>query len=238
MSSYKPLDITTIPLKGTHLIEASAGTGKTYTLSHLFLRLILEEHYDVRSILVVTFTEAATKELIERIRTNLSEAYRACNQETEVEDELLLCILKNSFKHQSPAVTRTLLRKAMIRFDEASIYTIHGFCKRILADYAFETSFLFDSELVADQQKLILDITDDFWRTTFSDKPSIFTEIALKYNLDTAGLASFAGLLLRMSAAELIPDIRDSPFKKVNQCLQRMADEWKTSASGNLPDSV
>jgi len=69
----QPLEILTIPLDGVNLIEASAGTGKTYTISNLYLRLILEKEISVRDILVVTFTDAATKELKERIRNILSD---------------------------------------------------------------------------------------------------------------------------------------------------------------------
>ena len=77
----KALDIAHIPLLGHSLIEASAGTGKTYTISQLVLRLLLETHNGLKDrpllideILVVTFTKAATQELKDRIRSNLNEA--------------------------------------------------------------------------------------------------------------------------------------------------------------------
>ena len=74
-SPYKPLDLLSMPLEGSHLIEASAGTGKTFTIKNLYLRLILEKNDEVRKILVVTFTEAATRELRDRIRRNLIDAF-------------------------------------------------------------------------------------------------------------------------------------------------------------------
>ncbi|MGB0866706.1 MAG: UvrD-helicase domain-containing protein, partial [Granulosicoccaceae bacterium] len=73
----KSLDIGTLPLSGTHLIEASAGTGKTFTLSHLYLRLIVERDLSVEQILVVTFTRAAVQELRSRLRKIIVEARRA-----------------------------------------------------------------------------------------------------------------------------------------------------------------
>ena len=63
MKIFEPINT---PLTGTNLIEASAGTGKTYTIAGLFLRLILEKQLTVNQILVVTFTKAATEELKER----------------------------------------------------------------------------------------------------------------------------------------------------------------------------
>ncbi|MEJ2658337.1 MAG: UvrD-helicase domain-containing protein, partial [Desulfobacterales bacterium] len=69
----KLFDPINSPLEGTNLIEASAGTGKTHTITGLFLRLILEKHFSVNQILVVTFTKAATEELKERNRNKLSE---------------------------------------------------------------------------------------------------------------------------------------------------------------------
>ena len=74
MNNTKNLDTVTIPLSGTRLIEASAGTGKTYAITGLYVRFLLEGELDVESILVVTFTEAATKELRERIRARIREA--------------------------------------------------------------------------------------------------------------------------------------------------------------------
>ena len=69
----EPMNLRTAPLDGTTLIEASAGTGKTYTLTGLFVRLLLEKNLTVDQILVVTFTDAATEELRERIRKRLSD---------------------------------------------------------------------------------------------------------------------------------------------------------------------
>ena len=70
----RQLDQTTLSLEGTHLIEASAGTGKTHTIASLYLRLLLERELNVNQILVVTFTNAATAELRGRIRGRLREA--------------------------------------------------------------------------------------------------------------------------------------------------------------------
>src|SRR5512136_644430 len=77
MADYQVFDPLKTPLEGANLIEASAGTGKTYTITGLFLRLLLEKNLAVHEILVVTFTEAATEELKDRIRSKIREAIDA-----------------------------------------------------------------------------------------------------------------------------------------------------------------
>jgi exodeoxyribonuclease V beta subunit len=229
MKSYQPLDILTLPLEGTTLVEASAGTGKTFTIAHLYLRLLLEKQMDVKSILVVTFTEAATKELIERIRTILAELYQACDHEFNSDNQLLNRILLNSLKTQSLAAVRSLLRKAIIRFDEAAIHTIHGFCRRVLSDYSFETSILFDTELVSDQQELIREIVDDFWRSHLSTQPALLIQIAQKHQLHTSGLVEFANRIMRMPTARIVPPPAEGPSERIAECLEAIIREWQRS---------
>ena len=77
MSAFSPalpFSPLAIPIRGTNLIEASAGTGKTYSIAALFARLVLLERQSVDKILVVTFTKAATAELKTRLRARLEEA--------------------------------------------------------------------------------------------------------------------------------------------------------------------
>ena len=92
----KPLDLINTPLKGNNLIEASAGTGKTYTIEGLFLRLILEKQLAVEQILVVTFTKAATEELRDRIRTKLLQAETAFRRGSS-KDNFLQSLLHGRF---------------------------------------------------------------------------------------------------------------------------------------------
>ena len=159
MKSFDPLNT---PLTGTNLIEASAGTGKTHAIEGLFLRLILEMRFSVEQILVVTFTKAATEELKTRIRTRLIAAQAALTQGTS-DDHLIDALIRNNREGE----TRRLLQNALMNFDQAAIFTIHGFCQRILHEHAFETGSLFDTELITDQTDLLRGIADDFWRTHF-----------------------------------------------------------------------
>jgi exodeoxyribonuclease V beta subunit len=138
----KPLDLTNTPLEGINLIEASAGTGKTYTIEGLFLRLILEKQLRVDQILVVTFTKAATEELRDRIRAKLLQAEKTFTAGTS-EDNLLADLLMRQKDH---AAAVDLIHHALVEFDQAPIFTIHGFCARILYEHAFETANLYGNQ--------------------------------------------------------------------------------------------
>ncbi len=173
MSARTPkiLDPLTLPLHGHRLIEASAGTGKTWTISALYLRLLLghgaqhsahKEPLSVDQILVVTFTEAATEELRDRIRKRIYEA-REAFLTGHSDDSFLQQLLQQMDNH---AVQAERLLAAERQMDEAAIFTIHGFCQRMLKQHAFESGTLFTSELMEDQSELVSDTVADFWRRT------------------------------------------------------------------------
>jgi len=159
----QPLALFEAPLDAASLIEASAGTGKTWTITGLYVRLLLEAELAVREILVVTFTEAATEELRDRIRRRLLDA-RDVLRGGAAKDEFDRSLLAR-FPDRERATDR--LTNALRSFDEAAIYTIHGFCQRALADSAFEGARPFEMELIADEGSLVQEIADDFWRREF-----------------------------------------------------------------------
>ena len=156
----QPLDLNTVPLRGLNLIEASAGTGKTYTISGLYLRLIAELGLPVERILVVTYTKAATAELRDRIRRNLVESRLAL--ERSAEDAKQHSSLEISGTDRVLAAKR--LHHAVLGFDRAAIFTIHGFCQRVLSDNAFTGGLPFETELAPEQSALVQEVVDDFWR--------------------------------------------------------------------------
>ncbi|WP_137817641.1 exodeoxyribonuclease V subunit beta [Pseudomonas sp. 2FG] len=144
---------------GRSLIEASAGTGKTWTLTALYARLLLEKQLSVSQILVVTFTTAATAELRERIRKRLAELLAVYDQGPGT-DELL-----NRLHAQYPdAASHRRLLLAVHGFDEAAIFTIHGFCQRALQDAAFEAGGDFDNELTHNDREILDALLADLWR--------------------------------------------------------------------------
>lgn len=144
---------------GRSLIEASAGTGKTWTLTALYARLLLEKQLNVSQILVVTFTTAATAELRERIRKRLAELLAVYAQGPG--DDALLNELHAQY---SDAASHRRLLLAVHGFDEAAIFTIHGFCQRALQDAAFEAGGDFDNELTFDDREIIDALLADLWR--------------------------------------------------------------------------
>ena len=153
------LDLQTSPFSGRTLIEASAGTGKTWTLTFLYARLLLELQLNVSQILVVTYTTAATGELRERIRNRLAELL-GVYQGTPSDDSLLNELQQ---RYPGPEAERRLLL-AVHGFDEAAIFTIHGFCQRALQDAAFDAGSDFDNELTQDDRELIDALLADAWR--------------------------------------------------------------------------
>ncbi|WP_350447422.1 exodeoxyribonuclease V subunit beta [Pseudomonas solani] len=153
------LDLLNDPFTGRSLIEASAGTGKTWTLTALYARLLLERKLGVGQILVVTYTTAATAELRERIRARLA-ALLAMYEGAPAPDPVLAGL---HAQYPGEDAHRRLLL-AVHGFDEAAIFTIHGFCQRALQDAAFEAGGDFDSELTADDREVLDGLLADLWR--------------------------------------------------------------------------
>ena len=171
----KPFDLINAPLEGINLIEASAGTGKTYNIEGLFIRLVLELQLQVDQILVLTFTNAATEELKDRIRSKLVQAKQAFAGGPS-DDPLIAALVK---KYPDPKTAGLRLHETLIDFDKAAIFTLHGFCQRVLHENAFETHNLFDTELITNQNHLIQEVVDDFWRKTFYHSAAEFISFTL-----------------------------------------------------------
>ncbi|MBV7559115.1 exodeoxyribonuclease V subunit beta [Enterobacter sp. ENT02] len=162
------LDPLRLPLQGERLIEASAGTGKTYTIAALYLRLLLglggtaafPRPLSVEELLVVTFTEAATAELRGRIRANIHELRISCLRQS-TDNPLYASLLEEIADKQQAAHWLLLAERQM---DEASVFTIHGFCQRMLSLNAFESGMLFEQQLIEDESELRYQACADFWR--------------------------------------------------------------------------
>ena len=172
MDKRIPFDLLNSPLEGMNLIEASAGTGKTFTIAGLFLRLILEKGFLVDEILVVTFTEGATAELKERIRSGLQAALTAITKGRRGDEAFIQGLVRRHEESRLRALGR--LEEALRQFDDAAIHTIHGFCGRILQENAFETGLPFGMELTADEEKVREEILLDFWRRHVSQISPLF----------------------------------------------------------------
>jgi len=221
----QPLDPLTLPLQGCRLLEASAGTGKTYTLALLFLRLLLERQLEVDQILVVTFTRAATGELRDRIRRRLREAIDGLAQRQPT-DPLLAALLAAV----APELATRLLTAALVRMDEAAIFTIHGFCQRVLQDHAFESGALFDLTLLESETALRLEIIEDFWRNRFYPAGVEEAAWAAATWQDPAGLLSALGAAATTLAAEIVPTVdleeQDRLEGQSRALFARLQQDW------------
>lgn len=199
------LDSINCGLSGVNVIEASAGTGKTYNIQNLFARMILEQAVPVSEILVVTYTEAATKELRDRIRRILHELELclSCGHSSDDRVRTLAARLKPD-SEESINRYLTRIRTAIRDFDEASVFTIHGFCRRMLNDNAFESGILFNIELEQNPQAVIQEIVEEFWRKTFyAPGASVIRLCAAEYcNLSVSSLYTFVSNMQNRHGAE------------------------------------
>ncbi|MDP3286278.1 MAG: UvrD-helicase domain-containing protein, partial [Desulfobacterales bacterium] len=224
----KQFDLVNAPLYGANLIEAGAGTGKTYAIESLFLRLIIENKLTVDQILVVTFTKAATEELKGRIRSKLIKAKDTFAYGTK-SDPLIDSLYG---KYDDHALASELIKKALIDFNETAIFTIHGFCGRILSEYSFETGSLFDTELVTDQTDLMQEVAEDFWRISLYEAVPEFISYSLK---KLKGPGFFSKLLSRQvsSYKRIIPCIEKPVFENLlcdyRNLIQRIKSMWSLS---------
>ncbi|MCV2885204.1 exodeoxyribonuclease V subunit beta [Aestuariibacter sp. AA17] len=175
------LNSVTFPLTGPSLIEASAGTGKTYTIVNLYLRLLLGdgcEPHDIENILVVTFTKAATAELRERIRARLHDAYMAfyADKLDNVNDEVLHHLIHHC---QDKGMALRRLNLAIRQMDEAAVFTIHSFCQRMLSEHAFESGANYDVDMVMDESQWVELAVNDYWRREIAPQDTHWIEMVM-----------------------------------------------------------
>ncbi len=180
---FKNFNAVTVPLEGSNLIEASAGTGKTYSIAILVLRLILEKRLSVKEILMVTFTKAAVAELEERIRLFVRLAFKA-SQGGNIKDAAIISLVTRAQELNGEEDTRSLLKEAVLFLDETSVLTIHSFCQLTLTEFAFETGQLFGAETLQDTRSLLEEEVNKFWRKHITTIP-----VELLQSLLEAGLS-------------------------------------------------
>jgi len=224
----EPMDLCTAPLDGTTLIEASAGTGKTYTLTGLFVRLLLEKGLTVDQILVVTFTEAATEELRGRIRKRLSDVAGVLAGELEADEDLEKDLLARF--EGTDAAHR--LELALRNFDLAQIFTIHGFCQRMLGRNGFECSALFDTQLEPDLSDLRRQVCLDFWRGHILPLGGL-TGTEVRERLTPEHLTELSGLPFLAQSIRIVPGSPapdPAPLDRaVGEACERLRTEWEAA---------
>ena len=171
MNHTAALDPLRLPLHDIRLIEASAGTGKTWTIAALYLRLVLGHTESgvpllPPQILVVTFTKAATAELRERIRARLGQAAEAFRGQV-TDDDYLAGLIADYPDPEARARAARQLELAAQWMDEAAVHTIHGWCQRMLGQHAFDSGHAFVQNTVDDESELLAEAVRDYWRQHF-----------------------------------------------------------------------
>lgn len=200
----EPLDPLNLPLQGSRLIEASAGTGKTWTIAALYVRLVLGHHCQPRlpaEILVMTFTRAATRELSDRIRRRLVEA-AACfrGQPVPPDDSFLRSLFQDFPAGPAREHAAWQLSVAAEAMDDAAVHTIDAWCQRMLREHAFDSGCLFDEELQAQEAAMRAEAVRDYWRQQV-------------YPLDDAALAGVLAQWDGVDAlAQDLKDLHDKPL--------------------------
>ncbi|HWI81738.1 exodeoxyribonuclease V subunit beta [Ramlibacter sp.] len=238
------LDVFQCPLQGVRLIEASAGTGKTWNICGLYLRLLIENGLEVQQILVVTFTKAATAELRERVRERITQVLARLEERgPESADpfvtELLAALHDKGFEN---GALIKLLTRAARNFDEAAIFTIHGFCKRALDDTPFAAGLPLAQEMIEDDGELRQEVANDFWRREVAgggiapqlagwllerkDSPQKFAEILKRH----AG-KPLSAVVWPEGTGDGMPDLDDSEFRHAHAQARAL---WRAGRSGIL----
>ena len=175
------LNTDTCDLSGLNIVEAGAGTGKTYSIQKLVLRLVLEKEIPLPKVLVVTFTEAATGELTDRLHAILQLTQEALDAAEAGKDifsnkryEQIHGILRNQRIEDidNRKRCRRLIQDALCDYDQTAVMTIHGFCQRMLQTNAFLSFVRYGVEVRPDISELENKIAMDFCRMLFYDDNS------------------------------------------------------------------
>ncbi|NEX19890.1 exodeoxyribonuclease V subunit beta [Thiorhodococcus mannitoliphagus] len=223
------------PLKGLHLIEASAGTGKTYTIANLYLRHIVEGR-EVSQVLVVTFTIAATDELRGRIRARLFETLDLLERSGTTKDEFLTALVAQIHAGQTQDETVRRLRLAVRTMDEAAVFTIHSFCQRALTEFAFNSGQQFQMEVLTDDQELWREAVQDWWRRSGYPLDATRAQLFQESLTDLPTFRALLAPLLGVQERQLLPTPRAlaavfASYGPIETGLKKLAVDWRKNGN-------
>ncbi|WP_309044161.1 exodeoxyribonuclease V subunit beta [Marinobacter sediminicola] len=242
------LDPLALSLNGSSLIEASAGTGKTFTIAILYVRFVLGHGQPEGSplaagmlppnLLVVTFTDAATKELRDRIRTRLTQAaevFSSAAESLQPTPETALIHQLRDDSYPDPATWPDCRKKLLLAaewMDEAAVSTIHAWCNRMLTEHAFDSGSLFRLSLETDQSELLDEVARDYWRTfIYPLSPVLMDEVLSHWKTPDILRASVHNLLVDADSFEVATDdvkqaIEATVQKRMEQAQALKAYPW------------
>lgn len=218
----KEFDIFKAPLTGVSLVEAGAGTGKTYNIASLFVRAILEQELLPANILVLTYTEAATAELKFRLRNRIKDSIEVL-EGAEPADPFLEEIRRRYSTKQLPN-----LKDALYRFDDAPVSTIHGFCQRLLKENPIKFGVSPEFDILTDERELLQKKVDQYWRKLMQESSDDFhqsiQQLMVDEGMDPDKLLGFIKPVLSKSYASIVPELSplseyQDRFKKVKSAF-------------------
>lgn len=211
------LDAKTITLQGRHIIEASAGTGKTFNITELYLRLLVEKRLLPSQILVMTFTKDATQEIIGRVEAKIRDVLENISEGKEVKvsikgQETLIQKSDENYKH---------LKRSLLEIDEAAIFTIHGFCKKVLSEQAFASGMEMDVSMEVDTSDILQKVVEDFFRKHINKNKTNF-EYLQAYKLHTPDIFLDKLRNLVRSSYEILADTFERETEKLAKEKQQV----------------
>lgn len=226
-----PFDDTRIELQGHKMIEASAGTGKTFSLAMLVLRTLIEPDQEtgLKKILMVTFTNAAVAELEIRVRRFIREAYEYLARGFVPETEIRTLI--DSYEDNGMEIPRERimerLSNAMQSIDELKVMTIHSFCQETLKEFSFETNSAFDSDIITDDTELLDSVINEFWRKEIYSLGTSSLEVLLSF-FDTTSTSQatklrnllMKALVCRLDNKEFVHAANDAAEKSIKSAIE------------------
>jgi exodeoxyribonuclease V beta subunit len=223
MRQGQQLDVLTLPLSGQHLIEASAGTGKTFNITRLYLRILLQKELTVQQILVMTFTNAATEEIRGRIAQTLREAQRYWQLRMAGDDKVKQDpVYSGLFEITEPQTSLAKITAALLELDEAAVFTIHGFCHSVLGQLAFSSGTPMNMALVTDTSEMYTLAAQDWVRLCAKNNDSYALLEALGWHdpekfIGTFNSAIHSGLGPKVLSAEELA--KDAELSLRNEAL-------------------
>lgn len=223
-----PQVLNEIPLEGHAVIEASAGTGKTYTIEHLVVDRLLKTTARIDQLLVVTFTDKATSELRKRIRDLIEHVLTQAEAYDRLIEKDHHAVSEESVKLEGvwhiDAEARRRLERALFSFDKSSILTIHAFCRKVLVDLAFDSGQLFEQQLV-DGRRSFQAAWHASLREQLSTQPELRRAVEQWLQYNQGDLKKLEELLYRAHIAGYL-ELQRPLQLEVNQATERLLSEW------------
>ncbi len=222
-NDLEPFDPSTMELNGLSLVEASAGTGKTYSLTQIYLRLIIEKKCNVRDLLVMTFTRAATAELRERIRKRLIEVARWKDKSETSPPEPEMKKVRDLIKDQPDGEEKVYRRliQAASRMDETSIFTIDGFVQKTIADFPMKLDdWVTGGALVDDEEVFRLAVTE-YWVRHIVGRAGIKAKHFRCLWSSPKALYEAIESALARPRIEVVPSLSNDDYQQKMQAIQK-----------------